>query len=137
MPKEPIGGSHQPSAHSVALSLGIQKARLKFLVLLVERRSKIEFNKNAAEQAQTALELAAVLDSLQLVLHQIAGTSSLLGFPVLGQSSKEAEAMIVAHKQRGFKGIAPWTHPMAVKIQEIVDQCEAVILDTAQEVNSS
>jgi hypothetical protein len=76
---------------------GIERIKIRFLSLLVERQGVIAHHALAAWSSEDPADRQSHLIAAQNVLHQIAGTAGSLGFGSLGQAARDCENDIIVH----------------------------------------
>ena len=76
---------------------GIERIKIRFLVLLEERQGLIAHHALAAWEGTDPSKVRGNLDAAQSTLHQIAGSAGSLGFDTLGVAARECENEIITH----------------------------------------
>lgn len=91
--------------HTAKISKGLHRIRSQFLVRLTERRGKILFSTLEASSALEAREVAAHLNIVRDILHQIAGSAGILGFADFGLEARRIEndiGTVLEHPERAI-----------------------------------
>lgn len=110
---------------AVALELpGLDRVRLRFLDLLVERKISIAQHALAAWDGETAEDINAHLESARSILHQIAGTAGTVGYPDLGATAQHCEAQIIAHVEGPYADLAVCPGEIIWFIDTFVEACD-------------
>lgn len=74
---------------------GIERIKIRFLSLLVERQTAIAHHALGAWESDDVAARLTHLTEAQSLLHQIAGSAGSLGFGPLGQDARECEHEII------------------------------------------
>ena len=109
---------------------GLQRLRLRFLEMLLERQTRIARHSLAAWDGETVAEINGNLSAAQTIRDKISGAAAPLGFIDLAECTRRSADEILAHLKGGDADLAICPGELIYYLDQSVSTCQAVVADS-------
>jgi HPt (histidine-containing phosphotransfer) domain-containing protein len=116
-----------------ALMPGLEKVRVRFLIMLEDRQCQIANHALTAWDGDSVDVINGNLKKAQDVLHKIAGSSGSLGFHALGDAARDCEHEVIAHLEGPYADLALCPPGVIHQMDRFIAMCAELIAENRQE----